>query len=208
MGELRYTLVADGTSDRRLIPALTWLLQHHSSRSITPTWADFTVIRPLPRTLAEKIKAAIEYYPSDLLFIHRDAEGEPRQQRLAEIELARQPLQAPPIVPVIPVRMQEAWLLIDEQAIRAAAGRPRGREHLNLPPRASLEAQPDPKALLYNALANASELSGRHLRRFKVAAAAYRVAELIEDYSLLRGLPSFDALELDVTATLRMHGLT
>ena len=30
-----------------------------------------------PRGLSERIRAAVELYPCDLLFIHRDAEGEP-----------------------------------------------------------------------------------------------------------------------------------
>jgi hypothetical protein len=207
MGELRYTLVADGTSDRRLLPLLTWLVQQHSRLFVTATWADFTRLRPPPRALPERIGAALEYYPCDLLFVHRDAEVEPREKRLAEIDLAARPHAGQPLVPVVPVRMQEAWLLIDESAIRTAAGRPNGRVPLNLPPLRSIEALSDPKTILYSALQTASEAAGRSRRKFNPAAAAYRVSELIEDYSPLRGLAAFDALEADLMATLRRYGL-
>ena len=110
-------------------------------------------------------------------------------------------------MPVIPIRMQEAWLLIDEQAIRTAANRPNGQAPLNLPRRVSLESLPDPKRILYDALVTASERHGRHLKRVRVAAAAHRVSELIEDYRPLRGLSAFDALEADVIATLQKYGL-
>jgi len=104
--------------------------------------------------------------------------------------------------------MQEAWLLISESAIRTAAGRPRGRVPLSLPPPNALERDFDPKQTLYNALRLASELSGRHLDRFKVSAAAYRVSELIGDYSRLRGLLAFDALEEELQSVLVTHQLT
>lgn len=207
MSELRYTLVGDGTSDRRLIPVLNWLILQHSNRALAATWADLSILRTPPRTLAAKIRAAQELYPADLLFVHRDAEAAPREQRSAEIAEACVGLADLVTVPVVPVRMQEAWLLISEDAIRMAAGHPKGRTPLTLPQRGAIERDPDPKRTLYDALKVASGLSGRHLARFNVAAAAYRVSELIEDYSALRGVSAFDALEQELTHALRNSGL-
>ena len=207
MSELRYTLVGDGSSDKRLIPIINWLLQCHCSRAIAAAWADFTILENPPRSLAAKVAAAVELYPADLLFVHRDAETAPRQQRMSEIVTACAQFPGQPFVPVIPIRMHEAWLLTSEAAIRTAAGKPRGQTALNLPPRSSLENHPDPKQALYDALETASELSGRHLRRFKAKSAAYRVSELISDYSSLRGLSAFDALELDTIHVIQQYGL-
>ena len=53
-------------------------------------------------------------YPCDLLFVHRDAERESIEQREKEIResLEKSAMErTPPVVRVIPVRMQEAWLL-------------------------------------------------------------------------------------------------
>lgn len=208
MSELRYTLVADGSSDRRLIPVLTWLLQQHSSHAITGTWADLSILRSPPRDLAARIAAAVEFYPSDLLFVHRDAEAAPHHERVTEIRAACAGVTNTIAIPVVPIRMQEAWLLISETAIRTAASRPRGRVPLSLPARNALERVPDPKQTLYDALRTASELSGRHLARFKVAAAAYRVSELIGDFSPLRGRSAFDQLESELRAALTSNHLT
>ena len=207
MRELRFALVGDGPSDRRLLPIVTWLLQQHSSRLIASTWADLSVLPVRPRSLEERIRQAVELYPADLLFVHRDAEGETYDKRIEEIRKACPETLQSQVVPVVPIRMQEAWLLISEPAIRSAAGNPRGRVKLSLPPRASLEALPDPKETLYGALRAASELSGRHLSRFNVAAAAYRVSELIQDYSELRTLKAFVAFEKSAVDALRHHDL-
>lgn len=103
--------------------------------------------------------------------------------------------------------MQEAWLLFDEQAIRRAAGKPNGRHPLNLPNPAQLEAVPNPKETLIAALRSASELRGRRLARFNPHRQAYRLAQLIDDYSPLRQLPAFAALERDIQNRLTSIGL-
>lgn len=207
MRELRYTLVAEGTSDKRLLPILTWLVQQHTTRAIAATWANLTILAPSPRTLPERVAAAIEFYPCDLLFVHRDADNQPRELRMREITEACGAYPEMPRVAVIPVRMQETWLLIDEGAIRTAAGRPLGRTPLGLPPRAALESRANPKQVLYEALRTASGLTGRHLARFNVLAAAYRVSEIVRDFTPLRGLPSFDALEGDLKQVLARYDL-
>lgn len=107
-------------------------------------------------------------------------------------------LPRPKAVCVVPVRMQEAWLLFDETAIKHAAGNGAFRDSLDLPPLRELEAVPDPKAVLYDRLQRASGLHGRRLRAFPVGQRARRVAELIDDFSPLRALPAFCALEADV----------
>jgi hypothetical protein len=89
--------------------------------------------------------------------------------------------------------MTEAWLLIDEAAIRAAADNPSGVTQLTLPPIAALEECPDPKALLESLILTASEKSGRRLAQLKrdVASRRGRIAELTRDFSPLLRLPAF-----------------
>ena len=76
--------------------------------------------------LADRILYALEYFPCNLLLIHRDAEGRSRDERLQEITNSLQVVfpitQEIPSVCVVPVRMTEAWLLFSEDAIRYAAG--------------------------------------------------------------------------------------
>jgi len=210
MSELRYTLLADGPSDNVLQYHLTWLLRQHliGGTAVSSEWADLRSVSPRPKGLVERIRFALELYPCDILFVHRDAEREPRQSRLAEIESAwaAQSEMAPPIVCVVPVRMQEAWLLFDESAIRTAAGNPNGSESLALPKLHEVEQLADPKERLYQLLRDASGHRGRRLQKFAAQSAARRVGELIDDFAPLRRLSAFKALEEDLLHMLiRLH---
>lgn len=154
--------------------------------------------------LRDRLVRALQDYPCDVLFIHRDAEREPREKRLEEIRQAVTAAGVPAFVPVVPVRMAEAWLLVDERAIRRAAGNPNGAAPLSLPRPAKLEDVPDPKKLLRECLIQASEKTGRRLQQFErdLAERAERVAELIADFSLLRQLPAFRLFETDTREVL------
>ncbi|MEQ9550984.1 MAG: hypothetical protein RIM23_15410 [Coleofasciculus sp. G3-WIS-01] len=125
MKELRYTLLSDGSSDKALLPILTWLLRLHGVEcAIQSQWADFRRLPQQPLNHSERIKFSFNLYPCDLLFVHRDAEKEPREKRVAEIQKSVEGIResvSVPIICVVPVRMTEAWLLFDKAAIRKAA---------------------------------------------------------------------------------------
>lgn len=200
---IQYTLLSDGSSDQALLPILSFLLRERGAETVEPQWADLGRLPEPPQALPDRIRTAIDFYPCDLLFVHRDAERVRHEFRTAEIKRA---LDAAGVdmasVCVVPVRMTEAWLLIDEAAIREAAGRPRGRAALNLPQLRRLEDHANPKASLHQALRDASELRGRRLHDFPVTQRVRRVAELIGDYAALRELSAFRALEQDVRVAL------
>ena len=99
---------------------------------------------------------------------------------------------------VVPVRMQEAWLLFNEAAIKEAAANPNSSQKLGLPSIKNLEALPDPKSILYSLLREASGLSGRRLKNFRVRFAATQVSTFIHDFSNLRKLAAFNYLENNV----------
>jgi hypothetical protein len=204
MDELRYTLLADGASDDALLPVISWLLnQRLPSTALQAQWADLRhSTNDRAPGLAGRISAAIELYPCDLLFIHRDAEREPSRNREAEIHEACECLScATPFVCVVPIRMTEAWLLFDEPAIRRAAGNPNGRMTIGIPRLRQVEDLPDPKNTLRDLLRTASGLTGRRLQNFKVM--PRRVASLIDDFSPLRALSAFQQLELALDTSLR-----
>ncbi len=208
---LRYLLVTDGTTDDALLSPLTWLLRESGvHRPIDSKWADLRQANPVPRSLAARIVAAVHYSRCDLLFIHRDAESQDPALRIKEIQQAlyqaAQRCSLPPAINVIPVRMTEAWLLLNEDALRRAAGNPNGRIPLELPPLATLDRLADPKTKMYELLRTASESSGRKRKKFSETESARRVAELIEDFSPLRCLDAFHRLEEDIRQTVREHG--
>ena len=203
MSEITYTLLSDGSSDRRLMPILTWLLREACPDvDIQSEWADLRQLQNPPRSLSDKIIKSVELYPCDLLFVHRDAETQSIDSRKEEIDYAvreaSQSASSLPVICVIPVRMQEAWLLFDESAIRHASGNPNGRNSLVLPVLADVERLRDPKTRLEGALKTASELTGRRLKRFEVSKRAHLISLYINDFSPLRSLPAFQILEAEL----------
>ena len=204
MNILRFTLVTDGSSDIVLLPILRWLLiENGVTIAIEAKWADLRRLQKKSLKLKDKILSALEFYPCELLFIHRDAEREPREKRIEEIKKALKEVGAVPSnVCVIPVRMQEAWLLFNENAIRSAAGNRNGRMQLTIPPLSKLETLSNPKDDLHDLLRQASGLQGRRLKNFNVRNQVRRVADFVNDYSSLRELPAFLALENDIKQTI------
>lgn len=199
------TLVTDGSSDVVLVPVLRWLCARRAGNPVELRWADLRGLRRPPTTLSERLSAAVELFPCDLLLVHRDAEGQPPDRRYDEVDAANET--GVPHVCVVPVRMQEAWLLHDEAALRRAAGRPSGREPIGLPPRRAWEALSDPKQILYQALIVASGARGRRAKQFRPNVAAHRIAELIDDWSPLRELSAFQRLESDLCVGLGAVGV-
>ena len=202
---MRFTLVSDGSSDQALIPILVWSLRDAGVASdLQPRWAEFRHLLKPPVGLVEKISKAIDLYPADLLFVHRDSENQLPASRKEEIEAAlakvRERGMNIPHVCVIPVRMLEAWLLFNEPAIRKAAGNPNGTVRLELPRARDVENMPDPKEQLFELIKTASELTGRRLRKLSVSQARYRISEIVDDFSSLRLLEAFRAFEADLRA--------
>jgi hypothetical protein len=191
---LQFTLLTDGSSDRVLKPISELLLDVHC-----PTPYAVQHAEQLPSgALEDRIPEALRLYPCDVLLVHRDAERQRVEMREEEINGAMRnmtnPLPPPHHVCVIPVRMTEAWLLLDEAAIRKAAGNLGGRTPLELPPVERVESV-DAKEILTAALRVASELGARRLRTFDVPRARFRVAAFIEDIRSLRAAPSFRHFE-------------
>lgn len=189
------TLIGDGRSDRVLVPIIELLLKEHCP--VLFRAPDFVDDYPAgTSSLTDRVRHGLSMFPCDVLFVHRDAEqrdGSPKRE--AEILTAVSGLSAPPpVVAVVPVRMTEAWLLTDEHAIRCAAGNPNGRTPLSLPQTRQVESI-DAKAVLFDALVKARDLSSRRGVRVQPEALRHRVADYIDDLTSLRKLPSFLAFE-------------
>ena len=201
MTPVRYLLLADGSTDDCLLPVIAYVLRLSPAlvgRDLVPDFArpGHADVGKASDGLAARIRSVVASRPFDLLFVHRDAEGMPLRDRQDEITAA-----APPglsrYVSVVPVRMSEAWLLLDPAAIRQAADHPSGRVPLSLPSLKALERLSNPKETLTKLLITASEKSGRHKTKFErsgeMAQRHRRVAHLIQDFSPLMALPAFKA---------------
>lgn len=118
------------------------------------------------RLLVHKIRSGLAMAPQyDVLFIHRDADSAVADPRYREItEAVQRAGYDGPWVGIVPVRMTESWLLLDEAAIRNAAGNPNGRIRLDLPSPVEAERMADPKSALRAAIIAGAEVQGRRRR--------------------------------------------
>ena len=159
---------------------------------------------PAHGSLRIRLQRAYKDYEPDILVCHRDAEGASAIDRTAEIRVA---LEAGgilvPVIPAVPVRMIESWLLTDPNAIRCAADNRNSNIELNLPRLRSIEQLTDPKETLFLALRTASNLPPQRLKRFNEHRARSRVASFMDDFTGLRKLPSFQQFEALLKTAIR-----
>ena len=165
---LRFLLICEGPSDTSMVAHVEELLLHFG---ITDTDGNHWT---KPGRLAQKIMDGLRYFGDcDLLLVHRDADSETDSES-AGPEKRRQEISdaigdsgfSGPWVGIVPVQTTEAWLLLDETAIRNVTGNPNGTVPLGLPTQTQVEGEANPKARLEQALLTASELTGRRRKRF------------------------------------------
>jgi hypothetical protein len=207
---IHFVLIGEGSSDHGLIPHLQKLCIDAGADEVSGTSPDFRRLPdPTGASVQSKIRATLALEPNaNLFFIHRDSDSRDPEPRYLEISSAiRVTFCATSYVAVVPIQETEAWLLLDEQAIRQVAQKPRGRVTLQLPRANRIESLAQPKEHLKRSLAVASELTGRRLARFERNFDIHRTL-LLERLSLageLEQLNSWVRLRNDVrTAILTM----
>ena len=107
----------DGGTDRALIPIIEWAI-HRLDPQVEILEPDF-------RKRLGSVKDFIGSYKTGamMIFVDRDAEGEPIEDRLREFDGVTRC-----VVPVVPVRMTEAWVLCGStQRLAIAEKRPTER---------------------------------------------------------------------------------
>lgn len=164
---LRAVLIVDGPSDLPMAGHLEQLCAVYH-REVQITAIDPRHLSGVGRRVEDRLRFILNQETDpDLVFVHRDAEAVPPGDRVAEVMNAAQSvgISEDDVVPVVPVRMTEAWLLLDEAEIRRVAGRPNGSGDLALPRLAAVESVADPKALLRDVLLQAGSPSGRRRRQ-------------------------------------------
>lgn len=203
---LRAAFIADGPSDLPIAGHLAALCAERGA---------ITVVTPVDRRLLGnvglKVKGRLEFLLGqsaglDLIFVHRDAESQPPDLRRSEIAGAAVELGlAMPVVPVVPVRMTEAWLLLDEAAIRSVAGKPRGTTRLTMPKASDIESLSDPKGLLMRLLLEASETKGRRAANFQRDFGRHRalLIQRLDRSGGVRRLTAWRQLEADLDRVLQ-----
>lgn len=204
---VHFVFIGEGSSDDGMIPHLESLCIDVGATEVTGIAPDF---RRLPssvgHTVEAKLRAAIALEPeANLIFVHRDADarsGAIRYNQIAAAVTASGCHQ--PVVCVVPVQETEAWLLLDEVAIRRTVGHPHGTVRLGLPKVNALENVARPKERLQQALERACEETGRRLERVRQDFPLHRRA-LLQDLPIsgpLEQVPSWQRLRSDLKDAL------
>jgi hypothetical protein len=206
VGSFSGLFVAEGSSDAPLAGIVQALFFERDIR-LRISSPDFTMFGD---RVAKDVKSRISAgrllvgAPVDVIVVHRDSDNVEAADRRREIEQAVSSLELQSlVVPVIPVRMTEAWLLLDEMAIRHVAGNPRGRAELGLPRGAEVERRADPKKVLQECLLKAADVTGRR-REAMIKRFGHHRRQLLE--LLDRGGP-VTALESWKELTARVDGV-
>lgn len=189
--QITYVLVADGGTDRALVPIIEWSI-HRLDPEVEVLEAEF-------RKRKGPVKEFLEAFETGamIVFVHRDGENESLESRLQEFE----GVERDDFVPVVPVRMTEAWLLVSAAAIAQAADRPGAP--VTVPGVDQLETIANPKQLLEDRLMHAAgNPTGRRRKRFhrSIVDRRINVASLIGDFSPLEAIPAFQRFQADLQA--------
>ncbi|MFI2435529.1 hypothetical protein [Streptomyces sp. NPDC018693] len=198
----RVLFIGEGSSDNGLVRHVESIAARKGLEA-SITVPDFGLLRlPTGHSVRDKLRVARELHGSyDLVVVQRDADRGPAQDRRDEIaEAVRAEWPRLQHVAVVPVRMLEAWLLLDEACLRQVAENPRGRVSLDLPKGTAAEKVADPKQLLKDSLARASEYKGRRLAQFQKRFSQHRLRmlELLDPEGPVAGLPSWQHFVKDL----------
>ncbi|NVI91964.1 hypothetical protein HUX53_33025 [Actinomadura sp. BRA 177] len=203
---LRVLFLGEGTSDSGITFHIRRIASDHGYRVAVTDPLVERLPQPARRTVQAKLEAIRDMGGQyELVAIHRDADNAGRGPRHQEIQRAVAAVMPDvPCVPVVPIRMTEAWLMLDEACIRRVAGNPNGHMNLDLPKWRNVETVADPKARLREVLASASGLTGRKLNRFRQRFPEHRrqLLERIEPTGPIVEVSSWQAFNSDLLSGL------
>ncbi|TSP10871.1 hypothetical protein [Cupriavidus campinensis] len=168
--KINFVLTGEGTSDLRLVEHIESLLVEEGFAEASGEAPDLSLFNPpIGRSVKDKLRALAIHYPNvDVIFVHRDADGDGEEPRLREIYAAAEHIGPERIVPIIPVTMLETWLLADQKIIKRVAGNVAHKGDIPcIPSLARLEGVVDAKQILLEALCHVSNTQGARLKRFK-----------------------------------------
>lgn len=196
--KMNFIVVAEGSSDLRLVEHIERILIEEGFEEARGEAPDLGLFHPpVGTTVREKLLAVIKYFPSaELIFVHRDADNsgiDARHNEIVNSALNLVPTER--LVPIIPVKMLETWLLADRDLISNVSGGRGVRTRLkSLPSIRQLESKSNTKSILLDVLCEASGLE----RESQLVAFRKRFPEMrarlvldLDPQGPVRNLPSY-----------------
>jgi len=150
-------------------------------------------------------RRAREYHA---LIIHADADAPTAEKALNErigpgVKIVQSAADAcHNLVPLVPIRMTEAWMLVDAKALREVIGTRLDANMLGLPAYAyQVESEIDPKRKLREVIDTALSYYPRRRRRLGIGELYEPLARLIR-IEKLRKVPAYEQFMVDLTEAL------
>jgi hypothetical protein len=209
------TLVGEGNRDHAIAEIIEWIFRTKSTLLESQFHVVFAeeCVMSSGKNFRERVVIARQLYPANLYVIHRDVDGPPSSldekttQIMDELDGV---FGVDEMVLVLPVRSTEAWLTVDEMAIRIAVGNRNGNQILNLPALSEIESELNIKAVFETSLQLASGLNAERWQR-KVNSfgnVGLLVAKAIVSFEKLRRFESFNQFENLILQWARRRSLT
>jgi hypothetical protein len=208
---LSLALYCEGNTDKHFLPkviertAEKIILSHATNYDILPV----TVTDVAKQERGQDIlQAAMQAYGYHILIVHKDADHRTYEETKTQciepgctlIQRSHQEV-CKKLVPIIPVREVEAWMIADGEALRNLLEIRESLRNLRLPRRAILvESDPDPKVTLTRIIAKAE--SERHHRRIERKGFYESLAQEVR-LERLDQVPAYKKFSDDLSETLR-----
>lgn len=214
MRQLVLALYAEGATDERFLPRIIQRTAEHLLAGYGVDILDLEVINSsvhrLPTLIGQFEAAAREAKGRHILIVHQDADAPDQESALREriqpgLDLVHQKPERyqQDIVPLIPVRMVEAWMLADPIALCQVIPGCSSPDELNLPQKPDqVEHISDPKAELKRIT------STYQARRRRSRSHAYRAkiqGRLADEIAIerLKRVPAYQTFEQKFSQVLR-----
>ena len=220
MTALVLALYAEGRTDERFLPIIIQrtaedILLRRGRRTIDvlePTPINGDIDHQVERRKDRIVEAARRALGFHVLIVHADADHPTPERALNErimpgiLAAARKDNTCRLLVPLVPVRMTEAWMLADPQALSQVIGTNLTAQDLGLPERPhQVESEPQPRQRLREATCRARAQYPRRRRRLDLGELYEPLARQIR-LERLRGVPAYQRFVTDLTKALHELG--
>jgi hypothetical protein len=217
MTTLVLAFYAEGRTDERFLPiviqrTVEQILAQRGRMAVDvlePVVLNHTIDRKFQKREERILEAARRSAGYHALIVHADADHPTPNQAMDErirpgferVYKAKERV-CDKLLPIIPVQMTEAWMLIDSEALRSVIGTNIEAQALGLPTRAQqVESDRDPKQTLIQAIQNAIADRPRRRRRINLGTVYEPLARLI-NLERLSAVPAYQQFVSDMTETL------
>ncbi|HCI82207.1 MAG TPA: hypothetical protein DHW02_21245 [Ktedonobacter sp.] len=216
MNVLTLGLYAEGRTDERFLPIIIQrttqdILIAHDRMSIEVN-EPFIIKKPSDISPLDEciLHAAQEVYDYHALIIHSDADNRTHQETLVKrfhpgYTLVQQEngRVCKTLIPIIPVRMVEAWMIADPDALRTALKVTVSLSNVGVPNKAKLvESEREPKKILDQVIQLAYARKPQSARSEIKGKLYERLAPLIS-LDRLKQVPSYHQFVVDMTTALK-----